>query len=308
MSRSSARRITEGFGERLVQQKRQEAERATEVAKVGESPQKRRVRLQDPIQGRGNISSDGTMLLVRGEGWKEVKAAVFSKVEVLEPEDGKRRSGQREGKRAHEDIVRLSAHSYCAGLWDADTFEPHQYAEGLRRGLDQVEQLSSVNDGAPWIERTTLTNFPEARQVIDWNHAVERLWAVAHAVYGEGKAAKEWIKPHEEALWAGRVEQVTEALEMLDLDQPSYPDEVHQAPGYFRNNRERMRYDLFRTLGYPIGSGTVESAAKNVVKHRMRRPGPGWNRDCSQSMLAALSELHSERFDWAWDSAYRPAA
>ena len=99
-----------------------------------------------------------------------------------------------------------------------------------------------------------------------------------------------------------------EALEMLDLDHLSYPDEVHQAPGYFRRNRKRMRYDLFRTLGYPIGSGTVESAAKNVVKHRLRRPGPGWNRDCSQSMLAALSELHSERFDWAWDTAYRPAA
>ena len=178
MSRSSARRITEGFGERLAQQKQQEAERATEVAKVGESPQERRVRLQDPIQGRGNISSDGTMILVRGEGWKEVKVAVISKVEVLGAENGKRRSAQREGKRAHEDIVRLSAHSYCAGLWDADTFGPHQYAEGLRRGLDQVEQLSSVNDGAPWIERTTLTNFPEARQVIDWNHAVGRLWAV----------------------------------------------------------------------------------------------------------------------------------
>lgn len=308
ISRSSVRRITQGFGQRLVEQKQQEAERASAVAEMGESPRERRVAMRDPIQERGNISSDGTMILVRGEGWKEVKVATFSKVEILGAEDERRRSAQREGKRAHEDVVRLSTHSYCAGLWDADTFEPYQYAEGLRRGLDQVEQLSSVNDGAPWIVRTTFTNFPEATQVIDWNHAVERLWAVAHALYGEGEKAAHWAKEHEEALWTGKVEQVIEALEQLDLDQPCYPDPVRQAPGYFRRNRERMCYDLFRTLGYPIGSGTVESGAKNVVKHRMRRPGRGWNRDCSQTMLVGLSELYSERFEWAWQQAYHLAA
>jgi len=104
-------------------------------------------------------------------------------------------------------VVRLRAHSYWAGLWDADTFEPYQYAEGLRRGLDQVEGLSSVNDGAPWIERTTFTNFPEATQVIDWNHALERLWAVAHTVYGEGTSAAEWTAEREEELWTGAVVQ-----------------------------------------------------------------------------------------------------
>ena len=302
------RRITEGFGQRLVEQKEQEAGQASAIAERDESPQDRRVEVQDPISGRGNLSSDGTMVLVRGEGWKEVKMATFSQIEVLNADDKRRRSAQRKGKRAYEDVVRLSAHSYCAGLWNADTFELYQYAEGLRRGLDQVEGLSSVNDGAPWIERTTFTNFPEARQVIDWNHALERLWAVARAVYGEGSSAQEWVAQREEALWTGAVDHVIESLDVLDLDQPGYPDEVRQAPGYFRHNRERMRYDVFRALEYPIGSGTVESGAKNVVKHRMRRPGRGWSRDCGQSMLAALSELHSGRFDWAWQMAHRPAA
>lgn len=308
ISRSSVRRITEGFGERLAERKEREAAQASAVAERDESPRERRVEIQDPISAQGNISSDGTMMLVRGEGWKEVKMATFSQVEVLDPEDKRRRSAQRRGKRAHEDVVRLSVHSYCAGLWDADTFEPYQYAEGLRRGLDQVERLSSVNDGALWIERTTFTNFPEATQVIDWSHALERLWAVARAVYGEGTSAEEWVEQREEALWTGAVDQVIESLDALDLDQPGYPDEVRQAPGYFRHNRERMRYDVFRALQYPIGSGTVESGAKNVVKHRTRRPGRGWSRDCGQSMLAALSEFHSGRFEWAWDMAYRPAA
>jgi hypothetical protein len=308
ISRSSVRRITQGFGKRLVNQKEKEAAGASAIAERDESPQDRRVDAKDPILGRGNLSSDGTMVRIRDEGWKEVKLATFSQVEVLGPEDKRRRAAQRRGKRAYEDVVRLSAHSYCAGLWNADTFELYQYAEGLRRGLDQVERLSSVNDGAPWIERTTFTNFPEARQVIDWNHALERLWAVAHAVYGEGTSAQEWVDQQEEALWMGAVDQVIESLDDLDLDKSGYPDEVKQAPGYFRHNRDRMRYAVFRALECPIGSGTVESGAKNVVKHRMRRPGRGWSRPCAQSMLAALSELHSERFDWAWEIAYCQAA
>ncbi len=302
------RRITEGFGERLAERKEQEAAQASAIAERDESPQGRRVEVQDPISTRGNISSDGTMILVRGEGWKEVKIATFSQIEVLNPEDKRRRSAQRRGKRAHEDVVRLSAHSYCAGLWNADTFEPYQYAEGLRRGLDQVERLSSVNDGALWIERTTFTNFPAATQVIDWNHALERLWAVARAVYGEGTSAQQWVEQREEALWTGAVDQVIESLDALDLGQPGYPDEVRQAPGYFRHNRERMRYDVFRALEYPIGSGTVESGARNVIQPRMRRPGRGWKRDNAQAMLAALGELHSGRFQWAWQQVYRPVA
>jgi hypothetical protein len=73
--------------------------------------------------------------------------------------------------------------------------------------------------------------------------------------------------------------------------------EVRQAPGYFQANQTRMRYDYFRETGYPIGSGTVESAANNVVHHRMQRPGRGWQQDNAQVMLAGLSELHSGRFD-----------
>jgi hypothetical protein len=145
-----------------------------EVGPFEEWPRERWIELKDPIEEVGNVSSDGTMILIREEGWKEVKLVTFSQVEVLEPDNEKRRRAQREGKRKHEDVVRLSRHSYCAGLWDADTFEPYQYAEGLRRGFDVLEDKSSVNDGALWIERITGTNFPEATQIVDWGHSTRR--------------------------------------------------------------------------------------------------------------------------------------
>jgi hypothetical protein len=97
-------------------------------------------------------------------------------------------------------------------------------------------------------------------------------------------------------------------LEGLDLDQARYPPEVRQARGYFQANQMRMRYDDFREAGYPIGSGTVESAANKVVHHRMRRPGRGWQRDNAQAMLAGLSELHGGRFERAWQATLPQAA
>lgn len=307
VSGSSVRRITEGFGAQLAEQKEEEATRTMEIGAYGESPRDRWMKFKDPLEGVGNVSSDGTMILIRGEGWKEVKMATFSQVEVLEPADERRRRSQREGKRKQEDVVRLSDHSYCAGVWDADTFGAYQYAEGLRRGFDLLEEKSSVNDGAPWIKRITGTNFPQAEQIVDWGHSKRRLWAVAHAVFGEGRQeAATWVERRKDELWKGKVDPVVRELKALDLNHSKYPDEVQQAPGYFQNNRERMRYDEFREAGYPIGSGTVESGARNVVQPRMRRPGRGWKQENAQSMLAALSELHSGRFRWAWGKTYRP--
>jgi len=293
----------------LVEKKKREVARAMEMGAYGETPRDRWIKVKDPLVGVGNVSSDGTMILIREEGWKEVKMGTFSQVEVLEPRDERRRRAQREGKRKHEDVVRLSDHSYCAGVWDADTFGAYQYAEGLRRGFDQVEKKSSVNDGAPWIERITATNFLQATQIVDWAHSTRRLWAVAKTVYGEGKPeAAGWVKRRKEELWADKVEPVIRELNALKLNRSCYPDEVRQAPGYFQGRRKQMRYDTFREAGYPIGSGTVESGARNVVQPRMRRPGRGWKRENAQAMLAALGELHSGRFRWAWQQAYHSEA
>jgi hypothetical protein len=300
MSSDSLRRITEGWGRKVEEQREEAAVRANVPAQRGESPQERRIVEVRPVAGQANLSTDGGMVLVRGEGWKEVKLTTISAVEVRPAEE---RPAKESGasRRAEDLLVKLTGHSYQAGLWDADTMALHQYTEGLRRGIDHCQRLSSVNDGAPWIERITDLNFPAAVQIVDWPHAQGKLWKVGKAVFGEQSAeGKEWVEERLDHLWAGEIKQVEAALAVLDLDQERWPDEVRQAPGYFESNRKRMRYDAFRAEGYPIGSGTVESGINTVVHHRMKRPGRGWERSKGQAMLAGLSELHSGRFDQAW--------
>ena len=308
MSSDSLRRITEGWGRRVAEQQQEAAERANEPAQRGESPQERRLVEVRPIPGQANLSTDGGMVLIRGEGWKEVKLTAISEVEVRPAVERPAKEGGA-SRRAKDPLVKLKGHSYQGGVWDADTMALYQYAEGLRRGIDHCQRLSSVNDGAPWIERITDLNFPEAVQIVDWSHAAGKLWKVSKAVFGEQSSeGQEWVEDRLAHLWSGEVQKVEAALQELGLDHKRWPDEVRQAPGYFEGNRKRMRYDEFRAEGYPIGSGTVESGINTVVHHRMKRPGRGWERSNGQAMLAGLSELHSSRFDRAWKATLPLAA
>lgn len=307
MSADSLRRITEGWGEEVREQREEEARRANAPAQKGEEPNQRRVMAIEPITEQANLSTDGGMVRVRDEGWKEVKLTVVSEVEVRPAAEREVRAEG--GRRGEDPLVILGRHSYQAGLWDADTMALYQYAEGVRRGIDECQRLSSVNDGAPWIERITDLNFPGVIQIVDWSHAAGKLWKVSQAVYGEGTEEGEaWVEEQQEQLWQGKVGEVGTALDQLDLDQERWPAEVRQAPGYFAKNRERMRYADFRAEGLPIGSGTVESGINTVVHHRLKRPGRGWKRSNAQAMLAGLGELHSDRFDRAWQATLPLAA
>jgi hypothetical protein len=120
MSSDSLRRITEGWGQRVEQQRQATAERANASARIGESPRERRVAAVAPISGQANISTDGGTVLVPGERWKEVKLTAISEVEVQTAETGAA-PGQRPSRRAADPVVTLKHHSYQAGLWDADT-------------------------------------------------------------------------------------------------------------------------------------------------------------------------------------------
>jgi hypothetical protein len=294
------RQITEGWGAACEQKREAEAEAVNAPAQRGECPRASRLTPIDPIREQANISSDGAKLLIRDEGWKEVKMTAISAVNVQSA--GERAlASERPSRRDSDPLVRLTRHSYQAGLWEVDAFARQQYAEGVRRGLEQCPALSSVNDGAEWIERTTRENFPAAIQVIDWSHVEERLGVVATAALGEGTAAHEWVEARLDKLWEGKPRAVRSALPHLERKAPAGAKAlVKENIVYFQNQQPRMHYDQYRAAGLPIGSGTVESAATTLVHLRLKRPGRGWCRDNAQSMLAALSELNSDRFELTW--------
>jgi len=292
MSSDSVRRITEGFGQRLEEKRVREAQQVydTKTPQVAQQV----VAVTAPIKQQANISTDGGMVLLREEGWKEFKMSVVSEVQVkvVKPSPTE----------AHPDPqITLLRHSYQAGLWTADQMGQHQYLEGVRRQVERCARLGSANDGAVWINRITTANYLRIVYSIDWAHAHGRLSNVAKAAFGDGTSlAQQWTQQQVELLWHGRVEEVVTALQVLNWDQITCVEDIRNSPAYFETRKHNMDYARLRREGYPIGSGTVESGINTVVHHRMKRQGRGWKRQHAQAMLAALGELYSDRFQMAW--------
>jgi hypothetical protein len=298
MSGDSVRRITQGFGQAVHEQRTAQVEGVYTLWPAAERHESL-VEQMAPIEEQANLSTDGVMMRVRQAGYKEVKLTVISDCQVSAAEAQERRAG----RRAKDPLVKLRRHSCQAGLWDADTMARYQYVEGLRRGLDRCGRVSSVNDAAAWILRITQDNFPQAELIVDWKHAEDRVWAVAQeALSQENGQAHTWVEAQLERLWRGQALEVAQMIEKLTIQNET----TRQAAGYFSAHASQMHYSEYSAAGYPIGSGTVESGCKNYIQHRMKRPGPGWNPATGQHMLSALSELHSDRFDLAWGLCTSP--
>ena len=292
MSSSSLRRITEGFGQALEDKRVQEAQQVYDP----QTPQMAQqvVTVTAPIREQANISTDGGMVLLREEGWKEFKMSVFSEVraKAMLPSPSEPHPDPR---------ITLLRHSYQAGLWTADQMGQHQHLEGARRQVERCARLGSANDGAIWIDRITTANYSHIVYSIDWAHAHGRLSTVAKAAFGDGTSqAQQWTHQQVDLLWHGRVEDVVTALQVLDWDHITCLEDIRNSPSYFETRKHYMDYARLRQEGYPIGSGTVESGINTVIHHRMKRQGRGWKRPHAQAMMAALSELHSDRFQLAW--------
>jgi hypothetical protein len=267
----------------------------------------------DPIENHASVSIDGLTILVRGEGYREVKMVSVSEVVeqdergvpdredttlAVQPEVENPETAQGEQRE-----LKLTRHSYRAVLGDKAAFAPALKGELARRRVREVDKITTVNDGAEWIWDLVDSYVPDWRvEVLDWPHAMENLAKAAKAGLGEGtEEAITWLKQRETELWRGQVVQVEIALYNLPRRYKERGKAIRQVKGYIDRHSQRLEYDRFRGAGRPIGSGTVESGAKNVVQWRMKRGGQHWSPAGAMRMLAAVGEIRSHR----WSASQR---
>lgn len=293
MSKSHLHHLVTRYGQQIADGFEAEAEAMVKVPSKEEEVTCRNI--PEPDSPRMNVSIDGVMVNLIGEGWTETKITAISAVEpVVDAETG-------------EIEVQLTRHSYRAGLWEAPVFANHLWVESCRRGLEKAQHLMSVNDGAVWIWAVVFLCFARCTQILDWWHAVQRLWTIANLAFAEdATAAAAWVEAQKRLLANSQLRQVIHNVRLLFPRTQPLPDPVRKAVAYYGHNRWRMVYRHFRAAGCPIGSGTVESACKAVVQQRMKQPGMRWRRKNAQAMLALRSALFSDRWHLLHD-ALKPA-
>jgi hypothetical protein len=167
-----------------------------------------------------------------------------------------------------------------------DALKQQIWAEAMRHGLGEASEVLVIGDGAVWIWKIAGDRFRQARQRLDPWHALEHLWAVAHALHPEDEAgAAAWIKPLKEKLLAGNGVEVIDDLDsLLAKLRGSRREAVQAERNYLDNNRARLDYKGAKEKGEPLGSGAMESTCKQY-EGRFHCPGQFWTTEGDEALM-----------------------
>jgi hypothetical protein len=236
------------------------------------------------------------MMHICGEGWKELKVGCVFEISSRIEQDPVTK----------EEIQLGSAlnNTYVAHLGGPETFGRQIWAEARQRAWMEAEDSLAIGDGARWIWNLVSEHFYTSHQIVDWYHASQHLAEAAGLLYGEGTPKQRtWYNRWKNKLYLGHGRKLVTALKRQATLQPQKSATILQQTKYFQNNLKRMNYLEMRMEGYPIGSGMVESAAKQF-KGRFCGAGMRWSRDGAERLIPVRSAILSKRFDRMWHLAY----
>lgn len=199
--------------------------------------------------------------------------------------------------------------SYVGSFQTAREFGAVIRAEAFRRGLGRARRVVFIGDGAAWIWELARSNFPDALQILDLFHALERLHTLCDGLYGGGSAAaarmeKQW----EQWFKADKVLEVIAAARarLKDLGpQPDGPESLDKQIAYFENHHHRMSYLSYHQQGLFYGSGVIEAGCKAVIGQRLKQSGMFWSEAGAQRVLDLRCILMSHHWDLCWDRVFQ---
>ena len=292
ISDSSIWRRKEKWGEAFKAIEEAEREKANTPARAHE--------FRERVLGsekRLGVSMDGTMVHIRDEGWKELKIGCCFDIEVY-PTWNK-------ATKEWDDLAHAVDNRYVAHLGGPELLGQMLWAEAKQRGWEGAADREVVGDGAAWVWNQAQEHFYDARQAVDWWHALEHLSDMAGLLYAEGTpAAKKWYKSAEKTLYQGHAERIAAQLLKVTEDYPeAIADQLRKEAAYLDTHKRRMQYLELREEGYVIGSGMVESGGKQF-KSRFCGPGMRWNRSGIQRLIPIRAAIMSGCFDTMWQAAY----
>jgi hypothetical protein len=215
------------------------------------------------------VEIDGSMICTRNkDSWKEIKLArLFRGSDCLNP---------------NSDASYLTNSQYAGHFGNSVDFGA-RLQKVIDSYGDMKERLVFLTDGATWIREWIADHYPLSRSILDFFHVMEHLYQFAdHAFVNDPSAKAIWCEQQKSLLLACRVETVISNIASTKAAEKN----KKQLIAYYQNNKKRMRYAHYRTVGCGIiGSGAIESAHRTVIQKRMKLSGQRWSRDGVKNML-----------------------
>jgi hypothetical protein len=271
VSKATARRATLGAGGAALTVLEQEAKRLK----------------QELPRAPTGAAKQAMVPLVGGE-WGEVKTLVLGEV-----------TRKRRGDVCQEQLSSFSR------LSAVERFEEDALVETHRRGVEKATAVCAVQDGAEWLTGLVDYHRADAVRILDFAHAAEHISAMGQAAISAGsEVGDDWLTRQLHALKHTGPSQVLADLRAL---QASHPDldarRAHLA--YLEKREAQMQYPTFQAAGWPIGSGCVESANKQVVEARLKGAGMHWEHNNVNPLVVFRNAVCNQRWDETWKASMR---
>ena len=135
-----------------------------------------------------------------------------------------------------------------------------------------------ISDGAAWIAPWVSLTYPDAVHILDLFHVLEKVAVVAQ----DALDTEQWFEQQKQALLASQLTDVLVAIDSIECR-----DKVQQAQirSYLVNHRSQMDYADYRSQGWMVSSGPIESAHRTLLQVRMKRSGQRWSEKGCDKMI-----------------------
>jgi hypothetical protein len=187
--------------------------------------------------------------------------------------------------------------------------------KGKTAVIQEVAEEMERRDPSAFKTRVALTDGERALQIrvdrklnvtliLDLIHALEKLWKAAYVFHPEGSLEADlWVLDRTLRILFGDVGQVVKGIRQSITKRGLSGGKrktLLGVAGYLYRNRARMRYDEYLAKGWPIASGPVEGACKNLIKDRMERSGMRWTEQMAEAIVQLRAIYLSGDFDCYW--------
>ena len=231
------------------------------------------------------MGADGVMVPFRPQAktaqgktkWREVKVAIFARLGQVRTRAGKL-------------MPRLHRHRAVAVLGDIDDLSERMWLEGLKQGIKEAPQVVWLSDGARGFWRLFDERFqPYATGVLDFYHAAQNMWA-GLKVWLDGRTTRcqDWFTDARHRLRHGQscavLADIKAAAALPGLP-ASAQHSLTKLYNYLDKHRHHIQYDKLKEMGFPIGSGLVESTCKWLIQQRFKGVGMRWSEDGFNHLL-----------------------
>jgi len=201
----------------------------------------------------------------RVEAWREVRVGLVRELEAVEK-------------------------TYIARMDGYPAVVEQLFAAAVGRGLSDRTQVVAVSDGGNGLKEALAVGFSGLQFILDQPHLTAHLFEAAEAMGLEDDARVGWVRGQRARLCAGAVSDVLAELAaytaVTDETAPPGQERLERLRKHLTRFADCVHYDAYKAAGWPIGSGEVESAHRQIPQQRLKIAGAFWHPDTINPMLA----------------------